>query len=330
VADAVANNINVDISRSDDAGAPQEPPQRTRNTCPTCASHYREDEMVRNLRVCTNCGHHFPVTARERIVQLVDEGTFAEIAAGLESSDPLEFTDSRAYPERVEAAMRSTGLRDAVVVGAAAVGGTPVALSVMDFSFLGGSMGSVVGEKFARAADLALDRRLPLVSVAASGGARMQEGVLALMQMAKTVAAVDELQEAGRPFVSVLVHPTTGGVAASFAALGDVIIAEPGALLSFSGPRVVKQTTRESLPDDFGLAESNFRHGHVDLIVARPELRDTIARVVALLAGGTPYRPPSLVGEIDPVGAIGRALSGMRRRISGANPFRNGGGDVEH
>jgi acetyl-CoA carboxylase carboxyl transferase subunit beta len=189
-------------------------------------------------------------------------------------------------------------------------------------------MGSVVGEKFVRAADHALERRLPLVSVAASGGARMQEGVLALMQMAKTVAAVDELQEAGRPFVSVLVHPTTGGVAASFAALGDVIIAEPGALLSFSGPRVVKQTTRESLPDDFGLAESNFRHGHVDLIVPRPELRDTIARVVALLAGGTPYRPPSLVGEIDPVGAIGRVLTGMRRRLSGANPFRNGGGDV--
>lgn len=325
----MANNINVDISRSDDSGAPQEPPQRTRNTCPTCASHYREDEMVRNLRVCTNCGYHFPVTARERIVQLVDEGTFAEVAAGLESSDPLEFVDSRAYTERLEAAVRATGLRDAAVVGAAAIGGTPVSLSVMDFSFLGGSMGSVVGEKFTRAADLAIDRRLPMVSVAASGGARMQEGVLALMQMAKTVAAVDELQEAGRPFISVLVHPTTGGVAASFAALGDVIIAEPGALLSFSGPRVVKQTTRESLPDDFGLAESNYRHGHVDLIVPRTELRDTIARVVALLAGGMPYRPPSLVGDIDPVGAIGRALTGMRRRMRGTNPFRNGDSDVD-
>jgi acetyl-CoA carboxylase carboxyl transferase beta subunit len=324
----VAQNINVDISRSDGAGGPTEPPQRTRNTCPTCASHYREDEMVRNLRVCTNCGYHFPVTARERIVQLVDEGTFSELAAGLESSDPLEFVDSKPYPERLVAATGQTGLRDAVVVGSAAIGGTAVALSVMDFAFLGGSMGSVVGEKFTRAADLALERRMPLVSVAASGGARMQEGVLALMQMAKTVAAIDELQEAGRPFVSVLVHPTTGGVAASFAALGDVIIAEPGALLSFSGPRVVKQTTGESLPDDFGLAESNFRHGHVDLIVARPELRDTIARVVALLAGGKPYRPPSLVGEIDPVGAIGRALGGMRRRLSDANPFRNGSGDV--
>jgi acetyl-CoA carboxylase carboxyl transferase beta subunit len=323
----MANNINVDISRSDDSGAPQEP-HRTRNTCPVCASHYREDEMVRNLRVCTSCGHHFPVTARERIAQLADEGTFTELAADLESADPLEFVDSRPYPERVAAAMGATGLRDAAVVGAAALGGMPIALAVMDFSFLGGSMGSVVGEKFTRAADLALDRRLPLVSVAASGGARMQEGVLALMQMAKTVAAVDELKEAGRPYVSVLVHPTTGGVAASFAALGDVIIAEPGALLSFSGPRVVKQTTGESLPEDFGLAESNFRHGHVDLIVARPELRNTVARVVALLAGGTPYRPPTLVGEIDPVGAIGRALHGMRRRMGSANPFRNGSADV--
>jgi len=324
----MANNIDVDISRSDDSGAPQEPPMRTRNTCPTCASHYREDEMVQNLRVCTNCGYHFPVTARERMVQLGYGGTFSELAANLESTDPLEFVDSRPYPERLQAAVGSTGLRDAIVVGAAEIGGTPVALAVMDFAFLGGSMGSVVGEKFARAADLALDRRLPLVAVAASGGARMQEGVLALMQMAKTVAAIDELQEAGRPFISVLAHPTTGGVAASFAALGDVIIAEPGALVSFSGPRVVKQTTRERLPDDFGLAESNFRHGHIDLIVPRPELRDMVARVAALLAGGTPYRPPGLVGELDPVGAIGRALSGMRRRMTGVNPFRNGGANV--
>jgi acetyl-CoA carboxylase carboxyl transferase beta subunit len=325
----VAQNINVDISRADEPNGRGEPAHRTRNTCPTCASHYREDEMVRNLRVCTNCGHHFPVTARERILQLVDEGSFAEIAAGLHSSDPLMFTDSKPYPERIDAAVRSTGLRDAAVVGAAAIGGTPVALAVMDFSFLGGSMGSVVGEKFARAADLALDRRLPLVSVSASGGARMQEGVLALMQMAKTVASVDELQEAGRPFISVLVHPTTGGVAASFAALGDVVMAEPGALLSFSGPRVVKQTTRESLPDDFGMSESNYRHGHVDLIVPRSELRDMVARVAAILAGGSPYRPPSLVGEIDPVGAIGRALTRARRRVRRVKPSRNGGSDVD-
>jgi acetyl-CoA carboxylase carboxyl transferase beta subunit len=194
----------------------------------------------------------------------------------------------------------------------------------MDFQFLGGSMGTAVGEIVTQAAEYALATRTPLLAITASGGARMQEGVLALMQMAKTVAAVDELREAGRPFVSVLVHPTTGGVAASFAALGDVIIAEPGALLSFSGPRVVKQTTREDLPDDFGLAESNFRHGHVDLIVPRPELRDAVARSLALLTGGQPYRPPVLVGDLDPMGALTRAVSGMRRRISDMNPFRNG------
>jgi len=319
----MADNISVDVSRQDGAGPP-EPAPRTRNTCPTCNSHYREDEMVANLRVCTNCGHHFPVTARERIVQIADEGSFSEIGRGLHSDDPLEFVDSKPYPDRLRAAERTTGLRDAAIAGSCEIGGTAAAIVVLDFSFLGGSMGSVVGEKFARAADLAVEQRLPLVSVSASGGARMQEGVLALMQMAKTVAAVDELREAGRPFVSVLVHPTTGGVAASFAALGDVIIAEPGALLSFSGPRVVKQTTREDLPDDFGLAESNFRHGHVDLIVPRPELRDAVARSLALLTGGQPYRPPVLVGDLDPMGALTRAVSGMRRRISDMNPFRNG------
>ncbi|HYX86398.1 MAG TPA: acetyl-CoA carboxylase, carboxyltransferase subunit beta [Gaiellales bacterium] len=322
----MAENISVDVSRSDDGGRPERAPL-TRNTCPVCNSHYREDEMVANLRVCTNCGHHFPVTARERILQLADEGTFIEIARGLHSSDPLEFADSKPYPDRLRAAERSTGLRDAAIVGSCSIGGTPTALAVMDFAFLGGSMGSVVGEKFVRAADLAIAQGRPLVSVAASGGARMQEGVLALMQMGKTVAAVDELRETGRPFISVLVHPTTGGVAASFAALGDIIIAEPGALLSFSGPRVVKQTTRESLPDDFGLSESNFRHGHVDLIVPRVELRDATARALALLTGGQPYRPPLLVGDLDPVGALGRAVTGMRQWIGDLNPFRNGAGD---
>ena len=223
--------------------------------------------MVANLRVCTHCGYHFSVTSRERIVQLTDEGSWSEIAAHLRSADPLAFVDSKPYPERLADAESATGLADAVLVGTAAIGDLRVALSVMDFTFMGGSMGAVVGEKFARAADAAVAERIPLVSVSSSGGARMQEGVLALMQMAKTVAAVDELREAGLPFISILAHPTTGGVAASFAALGDVIIAEPGALLSFSGPRVVKQTTRESVPDDFGLAESNQRHGHVDVIV---------------------------------------------------------------
>jgi acetyl-CoA carboxylase carboxyl transferase beta subunit len=199
-----------------------------------------------------------------------------------------------------------------------------VALAVMDFTFLGGSMGSVVGEKVFRAAELAIERRMPLVTVSASGGARMQEGVLALMQMAKTVAAVDELREAGRPYISVLAHPTTGGVAASFAALGDVVIAEPGALLSFSGPRVVRQTTREDVPDDFGLAESNYRHGHIDLIVPRPELRDMVARLAWLLAGGNPYRRPALIPDLGAQRAVGRLLGSVRRRITDRVPERDG------
>jgi acetyl-CoA carboxylase carboxyl transferase beta subunit len=318
----VAKEISVDISRVGDEAEQPESAPRTANTCPRCDSHYREEEMVANLRVCAHCGYHFPVTARERIVQLVDEGSWSEIARELHSDDALEFVDSRPYPERLSEAERKTGLRDAMLVGGAEVGGLPVSLAVMDFTFLGGSMGSVVGEKFFRAAELAVERRSPLVSVAASGGARMQEGVLALMQMAKTVAAVDELREAACPYLSILAHPTTGGVAASFAALGDVVVAEPGALLSFSGPRVVRQTTREDVPDDFGLAESNYRHGHVDLIVPRTELRDTTARLVWLLAGGTPYRRTPLLPDLGAQRAVGRILGGARRRITDLIPDR--------
>ena len=320
----MAERISVDISRvgdGDDDGRPEEPvpseAPRARNTCPSCRSHYREEEMVANLRVCAHCGYHFPVTARERIVQLTDDGSWSEVARDLISIDPLEFVDSRPYPERLDAAERATGLHDAMLVGGATIGEMPVALAVMDFTFLGGSMGSVVGEKFWRAAELSLDRRMPLVSVSSSGGARMQEGVLALMQMAKTVAAVDELREAAVPYISVMAHPTTGGVAASFAALGDVTIAEPGALLSFSGPRVVKQTTGETPPDDFGLAESNLRHGHIDLVVPRPELRDTVARVVALLSGGQPYRRTPLLPDLGAQRAVGRVISGARKAILG-------------
>jgi acetyl-CoA carboxylase carboxyl transferase beta subunit len=322
----VARHISVDITDTRNGGDSSGPgPVPARNTCPVCRSHYREEEMVRNLRVCAHCGHHFAVTARERIVQLVDEGSWQEIARDLRSTDALGFVDSRPYPERLAAAERATGMSDAVSVGRALLGGQRIALAVMDFSFMGGSMGSVVGERFSRAAALAVADGLPLVSVASSGGARMQEGVLALMQMGKTVAAVDELQSAGLPYVSVLAHPTTGGVAASFAALGDVIMAEPGALLSFSGPRVVEQTTRETVPDDFGLAESNFRHGHIDLIVARPELRRTLARVVALLAGGRAYRRPALVPELAAVGALGRMVRGARVGLGRLRPGHDGG-----
>jgi acetyl-CoA carboxylase carboxyl transferase subunit beta len=254
------------------------------NTCPSCGSHYRDEELARNLRVCPQCGHHFPVRARERIVQLADPGSFIEEDADLRSADALEFFDLRPYTERLAEAEVETGLGDAMVTGSASIEGEVCRLAVMDFAFMGGSMGSVVGEKFARICDGASDAGVPLVSVSASGGARMQEGILALMQLPKTVCAIEELHEAGGSLLSVLAHPTTGGVLASFASLGDVVLAEPGALMSFAGPRVVAQTTREKLPDDFGLAESNYRFGHLDAIVQRSELRPTLAKLLRLFA----------------------------------------------
>jgi acetyl-CoA carboxylase carboxyl transferase beta subunit len=258
--------------------------KRHPNTCPTCHSHYRDDELEQTLRVCPQCGHHFPVRARERVAQLADRGTFVEADDGLRSADPLSFFDLRAYTDRLAEAEVATGLGDALIAGAAAIERRPCELAVMDFAFMGGSMGSTVGEKFARACDRAAARQVPLVCVTASGGARMQEGILSLMQLPKTVCAVDELHEARCGFISVMSHPTTAGVLASFASLGDVIVSEPGALLAFTGPRVVQQTTREKLPDDFGLAESNARFGHVDAIVPRRELRPFVGRLLAMFS----------------------------------------------
>jgi acetyl-CoA carboxylase carboxyl transferase beta subunit len=252
------------------------------NTCPSCGSHYRDDELGRHLGVCPHCGHHFPLTARERIDQLADAGTFDEEDAGLRSADPLGFYDLRPYTERLAEAELKTGRGDAIVIGRAEVDGEPCQLSVMDFAFMGGSMGSVVGEKFVRACERAADRQVPLVSVTASGGARMQEGILSLMQLPKTVCAVADLHDARCALINVFTHPTTAGVLASFASLGDVTLAEPGALISFTGPRVVQQTTREKLPDDFGLAESNYRFGHVDALVPRRELRPLLGRLLRL------------------------------------------------
>jgi acetyl-CoA carboxylase carboxyl transferase subunit beta len=254
------------------------------NTCPQCGSHYRDDELAENMHVCPQCNHHFRLRARERIKQLADEGTFEEEAADLRSEDPLEFFDLRPYPERLAEAELQTGLGDAIVIGRAAIERIPCELSVMDFAFMGGSMGSVVGEKFVRACESAAERGVPLVSVTASGGARMQEGILSLMQLPKTVCAVEDLKDSGSAMISVMAHPTTAGVIASFASLGDVIIAEPGSLLAFTGPRVVQQTTREKLPDDFGLAESNLRFGHLDGIVGRRDLRPYLGRVLRLFS----------------------------------------------
>jgi acetyl-CoA carboxylase carboxyl transferase beta subunit len=279
----MAARIDVSIEHKN---LPEPPAGRDPNTCPSCSSHYRDDELEAALWICAQCGHHFPMRARARIAHLADERSFVEEAADVRSEDPLGFFDVRPYTERLAEAEVSTGLGEAMVVGQAAVGGRACELAVMDFAFMGGSMGSAVGEKFARACDSAAERGVPLVSVAASGGARMQEGILALMQLPKTVCAVEDLHEAGSALISVVTHPTTGGVLASFASLGDVLIAEPGALMSFAGPRVVQQTTREKLPSDFGLAEQNLRFGHIDLIVPRPELPATLARLVHLFSNG--------------------------------------------
>ncbi len=275
----------IDVSIEHKQAEPGEDKGPHPNTCPGCGSHYRDDELSANLRVCPQCGHHFPVRALERVEQLVDPGTFAEEDGDLRSADPLEFFDLKPYTERLAEAEVSTGLGDALVHGRAAIEAVPCRLAVMDFSFMGGSMGSVVGEKFVRACDAAAEDGVTLVSVSSSGGARMQEGILALMQLPKTVCAVEDLRDSGGALVSVLTHPTTGGLLASFASLGDVLLAEPGALMSFAGPRVVAQTTREKLPDDFGLSESNLRFGHVDAIVPRAELRPTLGRLLRLFGG---------------------------------------------
>jgi acetyl-CoA carboxylase carboxyl transferase subunit beta len=272
--------VDVSIERKEEARVDETHP----NTCPSCKSHYRDDELRSSLRVCTQCGYHFPMGARERIDSLADPDTFEEEATDLRSSDPLDFFDLRPYRERLAEAELETELGEAMVIGSALLDGHPCELAVMDFSFMGGSMGSVVGEKFVRACEGASERSVALISVTASGGARMQEGILSLMQLPKTVCAVEDLYDAGGSLFSVMANPTTAGVLASFASLGDVVVAEPGALLAFTGPRVVQQTTKEQLPADFGRAESNLRFGHVDAIVPRPELKPYLARLLHLFA----------------------------------------------
>ena len=277
----MAQRIDVSIEHK---GAQPAREQSHENTCPSCGSHYREDELDRNLGVCPQCGHHFPLSARERIEQLADPGSFQEEDAELRSADALGFFDLRPYPERLAEAELKTGEGDAIVTGRAEIESEACQLSVMDFRFMGGSMGSVVGEKFVRACEQAIERRVPLVSVTGSGGARMQEGILSLMQLPKTVCAVEDLHDAGVALINVLAHPTTGGTLASFAMLGDITVAEPKSLLSFAGPRVVQGVTREKLPDDFGLAESNLRFGHLDAILERRDLRAYVGRALRLFA----------------------------------------------
>jgi len=248
--------------------------------CPECARSLFRRAVENNLWVCPECEHHFRVSARQRVDQLVDPGSFEEMDADLTSVDPLSFVDLKPYPQRLESARRSTGSNEGVLSGMAFVKGRRVVLAVMDFTFLGGSMGSVVGEKIARAIEAAEDAELPLVIVSASGGARMMESGFSLMQMAKTSAALARFHEAGGLFISVLADPTTGGVTASFAMLGDVILAERQALIGFAGPRVIQQTIRQELPEGFQRAEFLRDCGFVDRVVNRKELRSEIGAII--------------------------------------------------
>jgi acetyl-CoA carboxylase carboxyl transferase subunit beta len=260
--------------------------------CDSCKEIMYRAEVEKAGRVCPKCHYPFRISSRERITLLVDTGTFEERDAGLTSGDPLGFKDSKRYRDRVKAARQKTSMDDSVVCGIGRIGGFPVVMCVFEFGFLGGSMGSVVGEKLTRAIELAVSKHVPVIIVSASGGARMQEGILSLMQMAKTSAALERLSAAKLPYLSVLTDPTTGGVTASFAMLGDVILAEPRALIGFAGPRVIAETIRQPLPEGFQRSEFLLEHGQLDLIVERRELKDTLRRLLAFFAD-QPSVPPA-------------------------------------
>ncbi|SLM48816.1 acetyl-CoA carboxylase, beta (carboxyltranferase) subunit [Nitrospira japonica] len=249
--------------------------------CNHCREIVYRKEVDRNNKVCPKCDYHFPISVTERITLLVDFGTFKEWDADLAPQDPLSFEDTKSYKDRIKAQQEKTGRKDAMVIGEGTMNGRRVALCVFDFGFMGGSMGSVVGEKICRAIDRALEARLPVILVTTSGGARMQEGILSLMQMAKTSAAVAKLGEAKLPFICLLADPTFGGVTASVAMLGDVILAEPKALIGFAGPRVIEQTIKQQLPDQFQRAEFLLEHGMIDMIVERKHLKETLSTLVA-------------------------------------------------
>jgi acetyl-CoA carboxylase carboxyl transferase subunit beta len=252
--------------------------------CPGCRAVLRTaDDLEKNDNVCPKCQHHFPMSATARLELVLDPGTFVEEDATIESVDPLGFRDSKRYADRLRSARRTAGPSDSVKAGSGAIDGQPVQVGMFVFEFMGGSMGSVAGEKITRVFERALERRTPAIVFSASGGARMQEGVLSLMQMAKTSAALGRLREAGLPYISVLLHPTTGGVAASFAMLGDVILAEPKAQIGFAGARVIQNTIRQRLPPGFQRAEFLLEHGFLDHIVPRDQLRDTLSRLCRLL-----------------------------------------------
>jgi acetyl-CoA carboxylase carboxyl transferase subunit beta len=251
--------------------------------CDACLEIIYKPEVERNLNVCPKCNYHFRIPALERIRSIVDEGTFQEFGEDIESVDMLSFTDTKKYTDRLKDAKKKTGRKEAVITGSGRINGIEIVLGVLDFEYLGGSMGCVVGEKITMAGEFALERKRPFLIISASGGARMQEGTLSLMQMAKTSASLARLSDAKLPFISVMTDPTTGGVAASFAMLGDIIISEPGALIGFAGPRVIEQTIKQKLPEGFQRAEFLLEHGMVDMIVERTKLKPTLTQILRFL-----------------------------------------------
>ncbi|HYQ87255.1 MAG TPA: acetyl-CoA carboxylase, carboxyltransferase subunit beta [Bacteroidota bacterium] len=251
--------------------------------CLSCGEIVHRKQLEQQLFTCAKCNYHFRIGSKEYLAILIDEGTFKEMDRKMKSTDPLQFQDTKRYKDRIRETIRKTGLNDAIRTGTGKIGGIEVAVGVMDFSFIGGSMGSVVGEKVAHAIHRARKAKIPLVIVSSSGGARMMEGALSLMQLAKTSAKLAQLSDAGIPYISVMTDPTTGGVTASYAMLGDINIAEPGALIGFAGPRVIKQTIGKDLPEGFQRSEFQLEHGFVDAVVHRKDMKETITRLLKLM-----------------------------------------------
>jgi acetyl-CoA carboxylase carboxyl transferase subunit beta len=291
--------------------------------CPSCGDMLFNKTLEKADRICPNCEHHFRLSAQARLELLLDHGSFQERDPGLQSVDPLGFVDQKSYPERVATAQAQTGLRDAAIRGVGTMEGQPVSICVMDFGFMGGSMGAVVGEKVARAAEDALLERIPLIVVSASGGARMQEGTLALMQLAKTVAVLERVRAAGIPYVSVMSDPTTGGVFASYAVLGDVNLAEPNALIGFAGARVAAGTIAQELPPGFQRSEFLFEHGFIDRVVARRALRGEIAALLRFMRSPDGVAPEPR-GAFAPLGALLGAVVGAGGSSGSGNGDRDG------
>ena len=262
----------------------KEIPEGVWTKCDKCEQIIYQKAVEENFMICPKCNAHFRISAAERVAMLFDPKSFQEIGANIEPEDALEFSDIQPYKTRIASAQKKTGMKDACIAGEGTVEGHALAAAILDFQYMGGSMGSVVGEKVTLAIERAIEKRIPVLVISSSGGARMQESILSLMQMAKTSAALARLSQAGLPFISLLADPTTGGVTASFAMLGDIILAEPKALIAFAGPRVIEQTIRQQLPEGFQLSEFLLSHGMIDAIVPRPQLRDYLAKLLAFFA----------------------------------------------